>query len=25
MAFLNGECGGTFPVSVVFDEMDDID
>jgi len=25
MAFLNGECGGTLPASVVFHEVEDID
>ena len=25
MALLNGECGGTFPASVVFNEIEDID
>ena len=25
MALLNGECGGTFPASIVFHEVEDID
>ena len=25
MAFLNGECGGTLPASVVFDRIEEID
>jgi len=24
MAYLNGECGGTLPASIIFHELDDI-